>query len=249
MIAIFAAMQPEVSACIGWSSDLRYAEVAGFPVVEAPHAIVCQTGIGTRAKEAADAVLEKYPSAVVLSLGVAGGLSPKIEAGDVVICDRIDHESHRDTGIDAAVFGDQNLIAAAGAAARGMGLPTHEGSSITVDEAAWGPGAKAAHHAWKGHDIVEMESYWIGEAATNRGLPFLTVRTISDGSADTLVKTEAMQPDGTFDQQRFLEEVRKHPEMQTLVVRQMELGRIAFGNLSIFCAAFVPPLAQHFAQS
>jgi adenosylhomocysteine nucleosidase len=240
-------MQPEVSACLGWAKDVRPGEVAGFPVIEVEGAIVCQTGIGPRARDAASAVLDRHAAAVVLSVGVAGGLSQKAEVGAVVVCDRIDHESHRHTGIDATVTCDPNLLAAARAAAKGMGLPVSTGSSITVDEAAWGPDEKAAHRAWKGHDIVEMESFWIGEEAERRGLPFLTVRTISDNADDSLIKTEAMRPDGTFDQQTFIDYVRAHPEVQPLVARQYEAGKIAFGNLAIFCAAFLPPLAEHFA--
>lgn len=247
MIAVFAAMQPEVSACLGWAKHVRTSEIDGFPVSEIDGGVVCQTGIGPRARDAAEAVLDRRQASVVLSLGVAGGLSQKAEVGAVVVCDRIDHESHRHAGVDATVLSDPNLLTAATAAARGMGLPVHTGSSITVDEAAWGPDEKAAHHAWKGHDIVEMESFWIGEAAARRGIPFLTVRTISDNADDSLIKTEAMRPDGTFDQQTFIDYIRDHPEVAPLVARQYEAGKVAFGNLSIFCAAFLPPLAQHFA--
>lgn len=247
MIAIFAAMDTEVRAAIGWATPLRETEVGGYPVTEIEGAVVCRTGIGPRAIDAAAVTLERYEAAVVLSLGVAGGLSPKIDAGEVVVCEAIDHESHRTLQIDATVACDPRLVEAAAAAARGMQLPTHTGASITVDEAAWGPAEKAAHHAWKGHDIVEMESYWIGEAAAKRGIPFLTVRTISDHYEDTLVQTKAMRPDGTFDREAFLAYVREHPEVQPIVTRQYEAGRIAFANLTIFCAAFLPPLIQHFA--
>lgn len=248
MIAIFAAMDPEVRAAIGWTKATRESEVAGFSVYEIEGGVVCRTGIGPRAKEAAEVTLEAYPAAIALSLGVAGGLSPKIDAGEVVVCDRIDHESHRDSQIEASVTCTPGLVEAAIAAARGMSLPTHVGASITVDQAAWGPEEKAAHHAWKGHDIVEMESYWIGDVAARRRMPFLTVRTISDHYEDSLANTGAMRPDGTFDQDAFLAYVREHPEVQPIITRQYEAGQLAFANLSIFCAAFLPPLVQHFAQ-
>jgi adenosylhomocysteine nucleosidase len=248
VIAIFAAMDTEVRAAIGWTKASRESEVAGFPIYEIDGGVVCRTGIGPRAKQAAEAALEEYRPAVVLSVGVAGGLSPEIDAGEVVVCERIDHESQRAMDVDASVTCTPGLVEAATAAARGMNLPTHVGSSITVDEAAWGPEEKAAHHAWKGHDIVEMESFWIGEAAARRGMPFLTVRTISDHHGDSIVQTNAMREDGTFDQEAFLAYVREHPEAQPIVARQYEAGKLAFTNLSIFCAAFLPPLAQHFAR-
>jgi len=246
MIAVFAAMQPEVSACLTWTNNIRQTEVQGFPVYEIEGAAICQTGLGTRAREASEAALAAYAPAVALSVGVAGGLSPKLSAGDLVVCERVDHESHRHSGVDATIVSHTGLMEAAVAAARGMGLPVSTGSSITVDDLAAGADEKSAHHAWKRHDIVEMESFWIGEAAAKRGLPFLAVRTISDDAAEPLVMTGAMKPDGNLDQQALLDYVRDHPEAAPLVARQFEAGRLALGNLTIFLAAFLAPLVQHF---
>lgn len=246
MIAVFAAMEIEVQACLAGTNDIRRTELQGYPVHKSHGVIICQTGIGIRAREAAKLALDNYAPAVVLSVGVAGGLSAKLSAGDLVVCDRIDHESHRHSGVEGTVVSHAGLVEAAVAAARGTGLPVSVGSSITVDELAFGAEEKSAHHAWKGHDIVEMESFWVGEAAAKRRLPFLTVRTISDDSAEPLVKTEGMKPDGNFDQQAFLDYVRHHPEVTPLVARQYESGRIALGNLAIFLGAFLPPLIQHF---
>jgi adenosylhomocysteine nucleosidase len=246
MIAVFAAMQPEVSACLTWTSNIRQIEVQGFPVYETEGAVICRTGIGTRAREASEAALARYNPAVALSVGVAGGLSPKLSAGDLVVCERVDHESHRHSSVEATVVSHVGLMDAASAAARGMGLPVSTGSSITVDELLLGADEKSAHHGWKGHDIVEMESFWIGAAAAKRGLPFLAVRTISDDAAEPLVMTGAMKPDGNFDHQALLDYVRDHPEVAPLAARQFEAGRLALGNLTIFLAAFLAPLVEHF---
>jgi nucleoside phosphorylase len=249
MIAVFAAMQPEASACLSRTSKIRQTQVQGFPVYESEGAVVSQTGIGIRARGAAEAVLGHYAASAVLSVGVAGGLSPELGTGDVVVCERIDHESHRRSGVDATVVSHAGLIEAAVAAARGMHLAVSTGSSITVDELAFGVGEKADHHAWKGHDIVEMESFWIGEAAAKRDLPFLTVRTISDEAAETLVVTGAIKPDGNFDQQALLDYIHEYPEAAPLIARQVEAGRMALANLTIFLAAFLAPLVEHFQSS
>jgi len=240
-------MQTEVGTCLGWLREYRQDEVAGFPVLEANGAVICQTGLGRRAKDAADAVIGRYPSSVVLSIGVAGGLSPKLECGDVVICERVDHESHRKSRAwKAGVSCDARLVAAAMAAATGMGLPASKGTSLTVDEPAWTETEKSAHHDWKKHEIVEMESFWIGEAASRAGVPFLAIRTVSDAADHALPQTGAMQADGSFDQERFLEYIREHPESAELVAQMADRARPAFGNLAIVLAAFVPPLVQHF---
>ena len=239
-------MEIEVKACLTWTSNIRQTELQGFPVYETEGAVICQTGIGIRARDASEATLACYEPAVALSVGVAGGLSPKLRAGELVICERVDHESHRHSGFDAIVLSHAGLVEAAVAAALGMRLSVSTGSSITVDELAAGADEKSAHHAWKGHDIVEMESFWVGEAAAKRGLPFLAVRAISDDAAEPLVMTGAMKPDGNFDQQALLDYVHEHPEVASHVARQYEAGRLALSNLTVFLAAFLAPLVQHF---
>ena len=246
MILVFAAMQPEVSACLGWMREYRQTEIEGFPVLEADGAIICQTGLGRRAKDAAEALITRFPPDAVLSVGVAGGLASRLEVGDVVMCERIDHESHRGKGREKSVQSDSRLLGAALGAAKGLGLPVSKGTSLTVDEAAWSVSEKSAHHSWKGHDIVEMESFWIGDVAARHDAPFLAIRTISDCAADELVQTYGVNEDGTFDSEQFLQFVREHPESAPLLAAQAEKARLALGNLAIVLAGFLPPLIQHF---
>jgi adenosylhomocysteine nucleosidase len=245
VILVFAAMQPEVSACLGWMREYRQTEIEGFPVLEADGAVICQTGLGRRAEGAANALIERFRPGAVLSVGVAGGLASRLEVGDIVMCERIDHESRRGKGKEETVHSDARLLGAALGAAKGLGLPVSKGTSLTVDLAAWGPAEKSAHHSWKGHDIVEMESFWIGEAAARQGIPFLTIRTISDG-ADHQLPGYSMKEDGSFDEQKFMEYARKHPESAPLLAAQAERSRVALGNLAIVLAGFLPPLIQHF---
>lgn len=246
MILVFAAMQPEVSACLGWMREYRQTEIEGFPALEADGAIICQTGLGRRAKDAAEALITRFPPDAVLSVGVAGGLVSRLEVGDIVMCQRIDHESQRAGGRQETVHTDSRLLGAALGAAKGLGLPVSKGTSLTVDEAAWSVAEKSAHHSWKGHDIVEMESFWIGDAATRHDAPFLAIRTVSDSAGDELVQTYGVNEDGTFDSERFLQYAREHPESAPLLAAQAERSRLALGNLAIVLAGFLPPLVQHF---
>jgi adenosylhomocysteine nucleosidase len=242
MIAVFAAMDLEVKACLTWTRNIRQTDVHGFPVYETEGAVICQTGIGTRSREAAEVTLARYAPALALSVGVAGGLAPKLSAGDVVVCERVDHESHRHSGVEATIVSHAGLIEAAVAAARGMGLPVSTGASITVDEAAFGAEEKSAHHAWKGHDIVEMESFWIGEAAVRRGIPVLAARTISDTAEHQLLQTGAMRDDGTFDAEAFQAWTQAHPELIAAWTQTAENARTAFASLTRLLSAFLPLL-------
>lgn len=245
MIAVFAALQSEVSACLASLAVTETRDVAGFSVTEAEGAVVCQTGLGRRAREAAAAVIDEYHPGTVLSVGIAGGLHEDIGVGDVVVCEHVDHESKRGAGTEDTVASHPALVEAAEAAARGLGLTVVSGSSLTVDEVAWTEEEKADHHSWKSHTIVEMESYWVGEAAAARRIPFLAVRTISDGPDDQIFKTGAVRDDGTFDQEALLAFLRDNPEVGPHLNRMAENSRLSLGNLAIVMAGLLPPLIQH----
>lgn len=241
-------MRPEVATCLGSIGEYTEFAPEGFPLIEAKDIVICQTGIGPRSLKATEAVIASHSPGVALSVGVAGGLSPRLEPGAVVICDRIDHETHRAENREESVFSDERLTEVAMAAGKGLNLPISRGTSITVDVPAWGPAEKEAHHSWRAHDIVEMESYWIGAAAERAGTPFLTIRTVSDTAQDTLLNTGAMDEHGNFNHQRLIDYVREHPGHAPLIVAQSERGRAAFTNLTILMAGLLPPLAQHFAR-
>ncbi len=245
MIGIFAAMESEALACPEWTRNGDKVTIPGATVFPGEGSFVCQTGIGREAAQvAADAALARFSPTVVLSVGLAGGLEPGIEVGDVVICTHVDHESHRHADSAQSIYADRTLLNAALQTAETSDLAVRTGTSLTVDEAAWGPAEKAAHHAWKSHDIVEMESFWIAAAASKRGLPFAAVRAISDASADTLPNIGAMRPDGTLDQEKVLAFLREHPENGAQLSAIAQNSRLALGNLGTFLATFVPLLTD-----
>lgn len=245
MIAVFAAMAVEVAACPEWTRGGDRTVVGGAEVSLGEGAFVCQTGIGReRAVQSAEAVLAKFSPSMVLSVGLAGGLAPGVEVGDVVVCTHVDHESHRHSDVEQSIYAGQTLFDAALDVSREAGLGVRTGTSLTVDEVAWGPAEKAAHHAWKAHDIVEMESFWIAEAASRRGLPFLAVRSISDASGDTLLNLGVMRPDGTLDTEKFIAHLREHPETGAQLSAIAQNSQLALGNLAAFLDVLVPALER-----
>lgn len=245
MIAIFAAMESEAMACPDWTRNGEKTVLPGAIVFMGDGAFVCQTGIGREAAHrAADLVLDQYSPTTVLSVGLAGGLAAGIEIADVVVCTHVDHESHRHSDIEQCIYADQALLDAALTTGDDLDLTVRTGTSLTVDEAAWGPAEKAAHHAWKSHDIVEMESFWIAAAASKRGLPFAAIRTISDGSVDTLPNLGVMRPDGTLDQDKFLALLKDCPETSEQLSAVAQNSRRALEALGAFLAAYLPSVVE-----
>ncbi len=239
MICVFAAMEPEVRACFGGGATGPSREVAGFPVYEATGLAVCQTGLGRRSHDAATSVIEHFRPEAVLSVGMAGGLNLDLRAGQLIACSHVHHAGMRET----PAFSDERLVTLALEVARGAGIEARIGSAVTVDEAVWTSANKADLHAWMRHDVVEMESYWIGKVASQAGLPYLALRVVTDQAADELVQTPAISADGTFDAAAFQAWIKDHPEYIPMFAEQAERSRRGLGTLTRFLSAFLPQLA------
>ena len=245
MILIFVAMYGEVQACFGFGAEPKSREVAGHHVFEAGGVVVCQTGLGRRSRDAAAAVLPHFKPQAILSAGVAGGLHPDLLSGHLIVCSHVHHAQMRGGTIeDASVFSDEHLISLALEVAREAGLEATLGAAVTVDDVAWTPAEKADLRSWKGHDVVEMESYWIGKVASQADLPYLALRVVTDQAADELVQTPAIAADGTFDADAFQAWIKDHPEYIPLFAEQAQRSRRGLGTLARFLTDFLPRLAN-----
>lgn len=127
----------------------------------------------------------------VISIGIAGGLDPSLEPGDVIVATGVAAPDRRHAA---------SSIVAHRLAAR---LSDHPKRVIMadvagVDSAVVTPGAKRALRKATGALAVDMESHVAAAFAAQHGLPFAAVRVVCDpahrGLPD-LVAT-ALRPDG-----------------------------------------------------
>lgn len=244
MIGTFAAVQPEVEACPLSLRSGGERSLGRFLLLEGDSGFVCRTGMGRAAEEAArTAVAELRPQAV-LSVGTAGGLSDELDTGDIVLCSHL-HAWTGGTEGPEPVTADERLLAAAEETARETGASVRSGGSVTVDEVAWGPEEKRRLREWMSHDIVEMESYWVGKAAREAGVPFLAVRVVSDGHGESVPHVPGMvTAEGTVDQSAILAYVQENPEAAPKLAQLYERGLRARDSLRAFLDAFIPAIAQ-----
>ena len=110
----------------------------------------------------------------VLSFGIAGGLDPALQPGDLVAATRI----RATTGAWPADMAWAAWLARATAARLGVlaGAAT----------AAADPAAKKALWAMTGALAVDMESQQAAAFAAKRGLPFAALRAVADTAEETL---------------------------------------------------------------
>ncbi len=138
-------------------------------------------GIGPCAGERAAILLDTAPCRLLLSLGFAGGLDPRLQAGDVVAANAFLD------GTRAALPAGTPASRAA-ALLRQSGVAIVEGAALTVDEPLLAPQAKRRAYEESGALVVDMEGSRIAEAATARGVPFIALRAVVDEADFALPK-------------------------------------------------------------
>ena len=116
----------------------------------------------------------------IISIGIAGGLSPRLEVGHWVLADSVLVDRER---VPTDPLWTDRLAARLPEAARGLLL----GGNAMVAEAA----QKTALHRSTGALAVDMESHIVARVAGRHRLPFAALRVVSDAANRTLHKRVA----------------------------------------------------------
>lgn len=204
---------------------------AGRPV------LLAQTGMGRLCAQSAVAyLLASYPIRMLVSFGFAGGLDPALPVGALLLPDRLDAETVS-ANPEAVILPDHRVLEQVRAAAQASGVPAASGLLVTAGRVVGTPEEKQALAA-AGAQAVDMESYWIAQAAAACGVPFLSVRVISDAAGDRLPPFDRWSgPGGAARALRYL---IARPESVLEMVRLSQHVRMAQRNLRAFLKAVVP---------
>jgi adenosylhomocysteine nucleosidase len=181
MIAIVAAMRDEVASFLdagGYRESERHGPVRLYTTTRWPEVAVVIGGAGRKRAEAATRVaIERCRPDAIVSAGFAGGVSPGLSVGDVVLCDEI-------RTIDGSTAGElprnteDGLFTIAGDLQRVGCLTVKEMASTSEDKRSLGNRFPVA--------VVDMESYWVAEIATQAGVQSVVVRCVLDPVERTL---------------------------------------------------------------
>ena len=222
MIAIFAAMDTEVHPLLFGAAVRKTDDIDGFEVTHVDYggvnAVICRTGIGRCAAAAAASVLDSSHFAVAMSFGTAGGISPALRAGDIVVCDPVCVSA--DCGYcdeDGSITAHGGLLDVARKGVEPSGLLVLAGTSLTVDRAVLTAAEKQRLRDSYGHDVVEMESYWIGKAAILQCLWASSVLS------------------------RLASWAREHPDEVTVLAKLYDRWRLGAAAMAQFAEAFLRP--------
>ena len=195
MIAILAALTDEIADFLAqgrYRLAVRAGENRCFESASERGVAVVVGGMGKeRAESATRAALERYTPDLVISAGFAGAVRQGFSAGDIVVCNRAwsvegppegwSRESARSSGL----LGGASDSGLAHVLERMRPRPRNA-DCLSAPRLVSGSRAKE----WIGThfpvEIVDMESFWVCQAAARHDTPTIVVKSVFDPVDQTL---------------------------------------------------------------
>jgi adenosylhomocysteine nucleosidase len=158
----------------------------------------------------------------VISIGLAGALSPLLKVGDVILADRIL------TGLEKWDCDNGWRVRLGSRLPFALQGPLF-GSDVIIEK----PQTKAGLHDTTGALAVDMESQVAARFAHQRNLPLAGLRVISDDASHVLPPAAlvAMKPDGGIALGRVLASLLTKPTQIPALVRTARTSNRAFAEL------------------
>ena len=219
-IAIIAALEHELRPLIGlWSRTKAQHGGRDFTFLESPYAVAVCSGIGPEpGRRAAEAIIALYSPELLISAGIAGGLTPDLKVGETIfpatVIDGRDSSRHQ-TSIQDAPIGS---------------TPLAKTIVVSYPEIASAEQKLKLGKAYGAH-AVDMEGASVALAAEAHGLPFLAIKSISDVVDFELPEMMPFFRDGQFNPVRFALHVVFRPWLWMKVFRLARNTRLASENL------------------
>jgi adenosylhomocysteine nucleosidase len=182
-VLALAAMPEELAPLCRLARDRRGLRADGRSLLRArlgaATLLIARTGEGPAlARQTAESLLESFSPGLLLSLGVAGGLSPELEPGDLVVARSVLGGGGEAAGPDPAWL--DRALSRPGVIA-GTLLSTER-----ILRSAESKRRARASIVESGAAVVDLEAATLAEAAARRGVPFLAARAVSDGAQEDL---------------------------------------------------------------
>ena len=191
MIAIISAMPVENNAILALCKDVKEKVISNRKFYEATLAdekvVCCLSGVGkVNAAITTTLLIEHFPVDYILNIGTAGGLQMNEEVLDCVISTQVVEHDYDTSALDGKdglglwFDADPLLINITRDVATEMEIPHHVGLVATGDQFITKETCKTILSKFPESTCAEMEAGSIAHVASNYGVPFVVIRSLSD---------------------------------------------------------------------
>jgi len=201
-----------------------------------PNLQLLKTGIGVeKAGENLRRCLERRSVCAVFGIGFAGGLSPGLQDGDLVLARRIRGSKTMSASPELLTIAEKVRL---------HGTPVHFGTFVTVDQILGDSEAKRSLAAsLERHEVgcVDMESSAIAQVCSERRIPFLIARCITDRLNEDLPVdfSRCRKFDGEIDARKVLVSAMGNPRAFAALWRLHKRSKCCAENLALFVEEFL----------
>jgi adenosylhomocysteine nucleosidase len=249
LIAVFSALKMEIG---DFKKGRRFHSIqpaGNWPAWKAKfgtrEVLLVLTGVGReRARRCAGWVFAQFPVDLAVSTGFAGALSPQGQIGDVVVYSKlICGEDGQGGPPQKDVVCDPGWVRRAYEARTNSQVRRFIAGGVSINRVCSTPEAKLKLGRDCGCEAVDMESYWIGQQAAERQIPFITIRSISDTAREDLSWMEHIYSGNRFAPGKMLRWLlapkRNQPASLKVLAEAYRHSRRAAANLGLVLDAMI----------
>jgi len=260
MIAILCAIRQEMSplvACMNVSRKFNIDEIPfyqgdlnGRPIM------LVQGGIGREnAIKSASCLLESTSVDLLISAGVAGGIRHGLNVGDLVVAERVGYTRQNDFDseelqLDSDFVCKEEIVQLARQHSNDLESKIHFGNLLTVDKVISQASTKKRIGEQNSFLAVEMESAAVAEVASEKGVDFAAIRSISDDIDDDLHLDydNIISDEGKIKVTSIALSVLKNPQKLALLSRLNKQTKTAAKSLACFMSKLVPLIDTNYTD-
>ncbi len=244
MIVIFSALEDEVKEFKKQINPKRSLTSNSILFYEGnfdrKDCLLAITGMGkSRAERATLEVFGNYSVSSVISTGFGGALNYKTAGGDVVVYSELVSTTMKNNGRET-IHSDPELVSLALRVADKSKIRLLPGKGVSAIKVYDSADSKRRLGERYGADMVDIESYWIGQITGTRKLPFIAIRSVFDAVNDDLKVLEKVTDKGKIVASKALAYGSTHPSKITKLVRySWNSRRKAAKNLAVLIGEMV----------
>ena len=247
MIVIFGALPEEIKyikKCMSLDKMSVYRHCRIYEgKFDGIDGLLVTTGMGKKKTIlATEYVLNNYPVSLIISTGFAGGLNNKTTRGDIVVHSDLINENRtgEESVTDTSLYSDSSLVSVAKRLLINGKYPYLIGKGITVNHAQTTHESKYKLGVSYLADVVDMESYWIGQTANEKRVPFIVIRTVLDALNDDLSVLNSIMSEEKFVPSKAIAYFIKHLSQIIYVSKLLDdarkMGKVMAGFIREYIA-------------